>query len=367
MKRRAFVRGLGAGALASGLAACGSEQECVATDGAVREQTFNWKMVTTWPPNFPGLGTGAANLAKRITAASGGRIEVKVYAGGELVPPLEVFDAVSQGTAEIGHGGAYYWKAKVEAAQFFGAYPFGLNAAEMNGWMYYGDGLKLWREVYQPFGVVPFPAGNTGGQMGGWYNKKINSMDDIRNLKMRIPGLGGEVFARAGGTPVLLPGGEIFTALQTGSIDATEWVGPYNDIAFGFHKVAKYYYYPGWHEVGPTLEAIVNEEAWNALPEDLQEVVRVCCQSVNCDMLAEYTYRNAEAFRTLLADPNIEVLKFPDDVLQGMKAHADEVIAELTARNADAKRIFESVNAFKQASTPFQQVTEGALLETRAL
>ncbi|MEN7342346.1 MAG: TRAP transporter substrate-binding protein [Pseudomonadota bacterium] len=365
MKRRDFVTGLGAGAVATGLTACGGTKDCADASGASSQETFEWKMVTTWPPNFPGLGTGAANLAKRITAASGGRITVRVYAGGELVPPLEVFDAVSRGTAEIGHGGAYYWKAKVPAAQFFGTYPFGLNAAEMNGWLYYGDGLKLWTELYKPFGLVPFPAGNTGGQMGGWYNKKINSMADIQNLKMRIPGLGGEAFARAGGTPVLLPGGEIFTALQTGSIDATEWVGPYNDIAFGFHKVAKYYYYPGWHEPGPTLEAIINEDAWAALPEDLKEIVRVCCQSINCDMLAEYSYRNAEAFRTLTEDPNVEVLQYPDDVLAGMKESTDAVIAELVANDADAKRIYDSVYAFREASTPFQRITEGAILDAR--
>ncbi|MFK8054399.1 MAG: TRAP transporter substrate-binding protein [Woeseiaceae bacterium] len=368
MQRRKFVTGLGAAGVAAGLSACAKEP-VAASNGtpAAKAKTFDWKMVTTWPPNFPGLGTGASNLAKRIQAASGGRIKIRVFAGGELVPPLEVFDAVSQGTAEIGHGGAYYWKAKVEAAQFMGTFPFGLNAAEMNAWFYYGDGLKLWREIYEPFGLVPFPAGNTGGQMGGWYNKKIDSMADLKNLKMRIPGLGGEVFARAGGTPVLLPGSEIFTALQTGSIDATEWVGPYNDIAFGLHKVARYYYYPGWHEPGPTLEAMINAEAWASLPDDLQEIVRVCCQSVNCDMLAEYTYRNAEAFQTLQNDPNVEVLKFPDEVLIGMREHTKAVIDELTARNADAKKIYASLQAFLQKSAPFQEISEGSLLAARKL
>lgn len=367
MQRRKFVAGLGAGAMAAGLTACGGE----ATEGggqpAARQQTFNWKMVTTWPPNFPGLGMGATNLAKRIETASGGRIRIRIYAAGELVPAFEAFDAVSQGTADIFHGGAYYWKSKLEATQFVATIPFGLTAAEMNAWMYYGDGWDLWRKIYEPFGLVPFPAGNTGAQMGGWFNRKINTIDDFKGLKMRIPGLGGEVFRRAGGTPVTMPGGEIFTALQTGNIDATEWVGPYNDVAFGFPRVARYYYYPGWQEPGPMLEATINADAWAALPEDLQEIVRVCCQSVNCDMLAEYTWRNAESFANLLQDPDVEVLRFPDDVLRELKRHTDEAIAEITAGNEDARQIYASLDAFRQRSIPFQQISEGSMRETRKL
>ena len=185
-----------------------------------------WKMVTTWPKNFPGLGTGANKLAELIGEMSGGRITVKVYGAKELVPAFEVFDAVSRGTAEMGHGAAYYWKGKSEAAQFFSTVPFGMTAQEMNGWLYYGGGLELWTELYAGFDLVPAPAGNTGVQMGGWFNKEINSVDDLKGLKMRIPGLGGEVLKRAGGTPVNLPGGELFTSLQSGAIDATEWVGP---------------------------------------------------------------------------------------------------------------------------------------------
>jgi TRAP-type mannitol/chloroaromatic compound transport system substrate-binding protein len=367
VKRRDFVSGLGSGAVAAGLAACGQPAEQGGPGEAVRRETFKWKMVTTWPPNFPGLGTGAANLAKMIERASGGRITVRVYAAGELVPAFEVFDAVSQGTADIGHGGAYYWKGKVEAAQFAATVPFGLNAAEMNGWLYYGDGLKLWSEIYAPFNLVPFPAGTTGTQMGGWFNKAIDSPADIVGLKMRIPGLGGEVFRKAGGTPVSMPGSEIFTSLQTGSIDATEWVGPYNDLAFGLHKAARYYYYPGWHEPGPILEAMINGDSWNALPEDLQHVVRACCQAINGDVQAEFTYRNAEAYQQILADPNVEVRRFPDEVLRAMRGFTDEVVAEITARNPDAKRIYESLDAFRARSAPFQRVSEQAFLETREI
>ncbi|MBW3568443.1 MAG: TRAP transporter substrate-binding protein, partial [Proteobacteria bacterium] len=235
MKRRDFVKALGASAaLAGGLSACGSEQKTTAGNDRSKE-TFNWKMVTTWPENFPGLGTGAARLAEMITTMSGGRIRVKVYAGGELVPPLETFDAVSRGTVELGHGAAYYWKGKSRAAQFFAAVPFGMNAQEMNAWLYYGGGIELWKKVYEPFGIIPAPAGNTGVQMGGWFNREIRSVADLDGLRMRIPGLGAEVLERAGGVPVTLPGGEIFTSLKTGVIDATEWVGPWNDLAFGLH------------------------------------------------------------------------------------------------------------------------------------
>ena len=243
MQRRAFLTGAGAATVALG----------AGIKTAEAKPEHKWKMVTTWPKNFPGLGTGAENLATLIGEMSAGRIEITVYGANELVPAFEVFDAVSQGTAEMGHGAAYYWKGKSEAAQFFATVPFGLTAQEQNGWFYYGGGLELWTELYAEFGLVPAPAGNTGVQMGGWFNKEINSVSDLEGLKMRIPGLGGEVLKRAGGTPVSLPGGELFTSLQSGAIDATEWVGPYNDLAFGLYKAAKYYYYPGWHEPGTTL------------------------------------------------------------------------------------------------------------------
>ena len=208
-------------------------------------------MTTTWPKDFPGLGTGANRLADYIGALSDGELTVSVHGGGEIVPALEAFDAVSKGVAEMGHGAAYYWKGKTSAAQFFAAVPFGLTAQEMNAWIYTGGGQKLWDDLYAEFNLKPFLAGNTGVQMGGWFNREINSLEDMNGLKMRMPGLGGEVLTAIGAVPKLLPGGEIFTALESGAIDATEWVGPYNDLAFGFYKAAQYYYYPGWHEPAP--------------------------------------------------------------------------------------------------------------------
>ena len=222
------------------LGSCGGTQEPVATDGVTAPQKiYEWRMATTWPKNLPGMGIAPETMAKKIKTMSNGRLDIKVYGAGEIVPALEVFEAVSQGTVQMGHGAAYYWKGKVPIAQFFTTLPFGLTAQEMNGWLFHGGGMELWHELYAKYNLVPIAGGNTGVQMAGWFNKEINSLEDLKGMKMRIPGLGGEVFSRAGGTAINLPGGEIFTSMQTGIIDATEWVGPYNDLAFGLHQVAK--------------------------------------------------------------------------------------------------------------------------------
>jgi len=358
MKRRDFVKGFGAGTALAGLA--GTPLSHAATK-------IKWKMVTTWPKNFPGLGTGANNLAKLITQMSGGRLQVKVYGAKELVPAFEVFDAVSRGTAEMGHGAAYYWKGKSEAAQFFAAVPFGLTAQEMNGWFYYGGGMQLWQEVYDPFDLVPAAAGNTGVQMGGWFNKEINSLKDLQGLKMRIPGLGGEVLKRAGGTPVSLPGGEIYTSLQSGAIDATEWVGPYNDRAFGLYKVAKYYYYPGWHEPGTTLEAIINKKALHALPKDLQAIVLNACKVVNQDMLAEYTARNNDALHALVHKHKVELRPFPDAVIKRLRGLSDEVVAEVANKDKMSKKVYRSFIKFRDQAKAWHDISEAAYMRARSL
>ncbi|MDJ0812485.1 MAG: TRAP transporter substrate-binding protein [Woeseiaceae bacterium] len=364
MKRREFVGGLAA---AASVAACtGEEQGC--ESGAVASgETFEWSCVTSWPPKYPGLGIAVNNLAERIEKASNGRLKIKVYGGGELVPPLEVFDAVQRGVVEMGHGASYYHKGKVDAAQFFTAIPFGMNAAELDGWLYYGGGLELWRELYAPFNIVPFPCGNTGVQMGGWFNREINSVEDLQGLKMRIPGLGGEVMQRAGATAWALPGSEIFTSLQTGVVDAAEWVGAYNDVALGLHEAASYYYYPGWHEPSAGLELVVNAEAWATLPPDLQALVGLACQAITTDMLAEYTHGNAQALQQLNDDPNVEVRPFPDDVLRVLKSHTRDIVDEMSAKHPEWKKIAESYYAFLEKSTPNQLATEVANLATRSL
>ncbi len=367
MKRRDFLGKAGGTLLAGGfLAGCGQSETGTAQVPAVEQQTFTWKMVTTWPKNFPGLGTGANKLARLITQMSGGRLRVKVYGAGELVPAFGIFDAVSQGTAEMGHGAAYYWKGKTKAAQFFAAVPFGLNAQEMNAWLYYGGGMELWEEVYAPFGLVPTAAGNTGVQMGGWFNKEINSLGDLKGLKMRIPGLGGEVLRRAGGIPVMLAGGEIFTALQSGAIDATEWVGPYNDLAFGLYKAAKHYYYPGWHEPGTTLECMINRQAFDSLPADLAVIVKSACRVVNDDMLAEYTARNNQALHTLVNEHGVDVRAFPDDVLDHLKVLSDEVVSGIAESDPLSGKIYESFTRFREQVVAWHDISERAFLNARS-
>lgn len=362
MKRRDLVTGLGG---AAALTACSTGSGPAGDGGSSGSERFSWRLVTTWPPNFPGLGTGVERLVDSIQRMSGGRIEIDVYAAGELVPAFEVFDTVSRGAAEMGHGAAYYWRGKSEAAQFFASIPFGLTAHEMNGWLYYGGGLELWTELYEPFDLVPFPAGNTGVQMGGWFNEAIESMDDLQGLRMRIPGIGGEALRRAGGTPVSLPGAEIFTALETGSIDATEWVGPYNDVAFGLHQAARYYYYPGWQEPGPTLECIINKEAFDALPDDLKAIVRVACQAANVDITAEFMARNARSLRELEEDPSVEIRAFPDAVLEGLERHTLDIIEELAAADPMVERVWQSYRSFQNESRGWQRISEQAYLNTR--
>ena len=362
MKRREFVGGLAA---AAGLSACAQENNNCLDGANESRETFEWSCVTSWPPKFPGLGMAPENLATRIEAATGGRLTIKVYGGGELVPPFEVFDAVSRGTVEMGHGAGYYHKGKVDAAVFFTAIPFGMTNQELNGWMYYGGGLELYQELYAPFDLVPFPTGNTGVQMGGWFNREINSIDDLKGLKMRIPGLGGEVLRRAGGTPVTLPGAEIFTALQTGAIDATEWVGPYNDASFGLHKAARYYYYPGWQEPGPGLETIIHKAAWDSLPPDLKEVVRTSCQAITTDMAAEYTHGNASSLAQLQQDPNIEIRRFPSDVLELLKSVASDVIEDMMANDPMSQKIGTAYLDYLARVAANTRLSDQAYLETR--
>jgi TRAP-type mannitol/chloroaromatic compound transport system substrate-binding protein len=362
MKRRQFVGGLAAAAT---LSACAQDAADCGDDGVISRQTFEWSCVTSWPPKFPGLGMAPENLAARVEAASAGRLKIKIYGGGELVPPFEVFDAVSRGTVEMGHGASYYHKGKVDAAQFFTAIPFGMTNLELNGWLYYGGGMALWRELYAPFNLVPFPTGNTGVQMGGWFNKEINSVNDLKGLKMRIPGLGGEVLRRAGGTPVTLPGSEIFTALQTGAIDATEWVGPYNDASFGLHKAARYYYYPGWQEPGPGLETIINRDAWDSLPADLQEIVSTTCQAITTDMAAEYTNGNAVSLQQLKKDPNVELRRFPPEVIELLRSITADVVDELMASDPAAAKIGKAYFEYLDIVSENSRIAERAYLNTR--
>ena len=328
-------------------------------------KVIEWKLVTTWPKGLPGLGAAPENFARRVNEASGGRLRIKVFGAGEIVPAFEVFDAVSRGVAEAGHGASYYWKGKIPAAVFFTAVPFGMTAQEANGWLHYGGGLALWRELYAPFGVIPYAGGSTGVQMAGWFNTRLNSREDLAGLKMRIPGLAGEVFDAAGGSAVRIAGGEVYTSMQTGVIDAVEWVGPFNDRTLGLMEVGDYYYYPGWHEPGAMLETIVNAEALAALPEDLQAIVRIAARATNTDMLDDFTANNSESLQILLRDFDTEVLPLPDDVMDALYEQSQVAIQALVDADPMAKKIAASYFAFAEKVRAYHEISERAYLNGR--
>lgn len=327
---------------------------------------FEWKMVTSWPKNFPGLGAAPENFARLVEAMSNGRLKIHVHGAGEIVPALGVFDAVSSGSVEMGHTASYYYKGVIPAAPLFTAIPFGMSASEINAWIHYGDGLALWRELYEPFNIIPFAGGNTGMQMGGWFNKRIESPADLRGLKMRVPGIAGEVFSRAGGSAVTIPGGELYTSMQTGVIDAAEWVGPYNDRSFGLHEVGDYYYYPGWHESSAMLEFEVNGDAWASLPADLQAIIETAARAVNQDMLDEYNARNAASLEDL-KQLDIHPEPFPDEVLIELAKVAEDYYADLASANADFARIYASYSEFKARNYEWMKISERAIFDYRQL
>ncbi len=327
-------------------------------------QQFNWRLVTSWPKNFPGLGTAPEKFASLVNRMSDGRLQIHVYGGGEIVPALGVFDAVSSGSVEMGHSGAYYWKGKIPASPLFSSIPFGMNAQEVNAWIYYGGGLELWRDLYRPFNILPFPGGNSGVQMAGWFNREINSMQDLRGLKMRIPGLAGEIFSIAGGSAINIAGAELYTSMQTGVIDAIEWVGPYNDRAFGLHEVAEYYYYPGWHEPGTMLEFQINLDAWNRLPADLQAIIEVAARAINQDMLDEYSAGNSEALQNLL-DQGVDIRPLPQPVLDGLKQAALQHYDRLASDNPDFAKAYASYRQFEAKSSKWHEISEYSLYQQR--
>lgn len=338
---------------------------------AISKGLIEWRMVTSWPKGLPGLGTGAERLAANITAMSGGRLAIKVYAAGELVPALECFGAVANGTAQLGHDAAYYHTGKSEGCPFFTTFPFGFTAAEMDAWVKYGNGQALWDELYAPFGVRAFHAGSTGTQMLGWFRREIRSLEDLKGLKFRAPGNQGRVLQKLGVTPVTLPGGEIFPALQSGAIDAAEWIGPYNDLALGFYQVCKYYYAHGYHEPGPNLQLMINERAWQSLTPELQAIVRTAAEAATRDMLAEYNARSGPALRTLVRDHGVVVRGLPEEVLMACGEKSNEVLNEIYAADTSperiVRRIIEDFLAFRKEIIPWTRIGEQAYLNARRL
>jgi TRAP-type mannitol/chloroaromatic compound transport system substrate-binding protein len=334
---------------------------------AFSQGKIEWRMVTTWPKNFPGLGVGAENLARRINTMSGGRLTVKVFSAGEMVPALQALDAVINGSAEMSHGAAYYWQNKNVGLSFFTGVPYGMTSRELAAWVRILGGQQIWDEIYDQFGVQGFLSGDTGTQAGGWFRKEIKTVADIKGLRFRTPGLGGQVWAKLGASVTNLAAGEIFQALQAGTLDAAEFVGPYNDLALGFYQIAKNYYFPSFIEPGLATEAVVNKSKYRALPADLQEIIRTACQA-EYDQVASDMYANdPRALDVLVSKHGVKVHQFSDDILSaGAKAAAEVLTTVRNSDNALAKKTAESyitaLNLLRQRAestdTPFLRARE---------
>lgn len=359
MDRRMFIQNAGAVVLTSG---------ALLRAPAVHAQPrYTWKMVTMWPKDFPGVGTGANYLARTIEAMSGKRITITVYGAGELVPPFDSFDAVANGTAELGHAGSVFWQEKHTAMPFFNAVPFGLNTHEMMAWLTFGGGQALWDELYAPFNLKPFPAGSSGTQMAGWFNKEINSIEDFKGLKMRVAGLGRNVLDRVGAQTLLLPPDQIVPALLAGDIQAGEFVGPYNDLPLGFHQAAKYYYWPGWQEPGAVAECFMNKKIYDALPADLQAIIQHATRDAYSFMLSEYTTHNAAALVDLITKHQVRLKRLPDRVLLQLGRVSQEVVADVAAGDPFTQKVYASYTAFRRQAVGWSQVGEEGYSLARTL
>ncbi|MCA8867797.1 MAG: TRAP transporter substrate-binding protein [Rhodobacteraceae bacterium] len=358
MDRRSFITKAGiagVGAAATGLAA-----------PAVAQGNITWRMVTTWPKNFPGLGVGAQRLADRVTAASGGRLTVQVYSAGELVPPLQSLDAVIDGTAEMSHGAAYYWQNKSPALSFFTGVPYGMTSRELTAWVRYMGGQELWDEIYDQFGVQGFLSGDTGTQAGGWFKNVLTGVDSVKGLRFRTPGLGGRVWEKLGVTVTNMAAGEIFQALQSGTLDAAEFVGPYNDLALGFYQVAKNYYFPSFVEPGLATELVVDKKKYLDLPADLQAIIRDVAQAEYDQVASDFYANDPRALKTLIEKHGVQVHQFPESILKAGAEAAKEVMTGL--RDSDdplvrktAENFIESLNIVRTRS----KTTDGAFVNAR--
>lgn len=362
MKRRSFLKGAAAtGAVAAATAA--SQFPTPALSQGIKEL----KLVTTWPKSSPGLGLSAQRVAHRITALSGGKLRVKVFGGGELVPVFQSFDAVSAGTADIYHAAEYYWQGKSKAYNFFSAVPFGLTASETYAWIHYGGGQALWDELAAEFGLKPFVAASTGAQMGGWLNKEITALDDFKGLKFHMPGVGGEVLRRLGAAAVDLPVAEIFPALQSGAIDGTEWIGPWHDLAFGLYKVAKYYYYPGFHEPGTCASIAFNKKLWDGFSNEFKLAIQVVIEAEAQIQSAEFRARNQGALKTLIDEHGVKLRRYSDALLRELGKVSGEVVAEIGNTDAMTKKVYESFLEFRKNSITWSKISEQSFLNARLL
>jgi TRAP-type mannitol/chloroaromatic compound transport system substrate-binding protein len=348
MDRRSFIRGAGlAGAAATTALAA----------PAIAQERQTWRMVTTWPKNFPGLGVGAQRLADRITAASGGRLTIQVYSAGELVPPLQSLDAVIDGSAEMSHSAAYYWQNKTQALNFFTGVPYGMTSRELSAWVRYLGGQEVWDEIYDQYGVQGFLSGDTGTQAGGWFREEIKSLDDIQGLRFRTPGLGGQVWERMGASVVNMAAGEIFQALQSGTLDAAEFVGPYNDLALGFYQIAKNYYMPSFIEPGLATELVVSKAKYQELPADLQAIIKDCSQAEYDQVACDFYANDPRALKTLVDEHGVTVRQFPEEIFEAGAKAAVEIMNEL--RDSDDALTKKTAESFVSALQIMRTRAEG--------
>jgi len=364
MKRREFITTTALGATAIAVSGCHRAQE-ETKEGTVnvhKAKKVTLKLATSWPAHFPIMGTGVDNFAKRCFELSGGSLEIKIFPKNILVPALQVFDATSAAQIDAFHSGVYYWKGKNPAFSIFGGMPLGLTSEEMITWLKFAGGYELWREMYGKFNLYPLIGGTTGPQMGGWFKKPINSLADLKGLKMRIPGLGGEVMKKLGVNPVLLPAGEIYTALERGTIDATEWVGPALDSMMGFDKAADYYY-TGWHEPGSILEITFNKARWERLSDEHRAIITAASEEMTGTMLQEFRYKNAKALQEL--PKNVQIKTFPKDMMDAAKVALSEVLEEESKKSADFKRVLKSYEDFVKLNKPWDDISTKNFLNIR--
>ena len=359
MKRRDFLKKTavaGAGVVAA---------STVINKPAISQGIKKMAVVSTWPRDFPGLGTGAQRVAQRIADATEGRIQVEYFAAGERVGAFDSFDEVASGNAQAYHAADYYWKGKHPGWGYFTAVPFGFTYTEMNAWIRFGGGQELWDELAADFGLKCVMSGNTGCQMGGWFRKEINSADDFKGLKMRMPGLGGDVIAKLGGSPVSIPGGQIYENLVSGAIDATEWVGPWNDSFMKFYEAAKYYYYPGFHEPGSMLALGMNKKFWDGLSKNEQVIIESAAGMENDMMMAEFNMKSGSALTKLIKEQGVQLRQFSDDVYDSFFEASEEVFEGVRAHSALAKRIDDSFVAARADLSGWTKISDQAYLAQR--
>jgi TRAP-type mannitol/chloroaromatic compound transport system substrate-binding protein len=360
MQRRKFVQKALAASVGAGAAfACTKTPD--ETTKAARGK-FSWRLVMVIPKTMPLWGAGVERFAARVNSITGGDLTIKVFGPGEAAAALGTFEAVKSGQVEMAHSTAYYWQDIIPAAPFFTSVPFGLNATGMNAWLRFGGGQELWDEAYAPHGLMALPAGNTGMQMGGWFKKEIKHISDFKGLKMRMPGLGAKVIQKAGAKPVLVAGGEIYTSLMAGTVDAADWIGPCHDYLLGLPKAAAYYYYPGWQEPGVVLELMINKQAWNQLPPDLQQVVRSCAAEINSEIHADWVGADARYLQKIVDEHQVNLRAFPEDVLRELRRHSDAVMREVVAADPLARKVYDSFSAFQKTYEALLAVTDKAPL-----